>query len=295
MVPAKDPPSSQSPFPEEAETDGTFSDKTWPRSSTARLLAKSLNQQDESESSDANPSPKSEGTPTRNEHIGSIEERVGEERSLGSSGEYPMSPSPGHTLHSNSDSLLAPKNHTLSTQPNTPQYCIRLSGVETPLDKGGSTGTPNGRPGVRSESTELLMLSSGLRHTGSETTPPSTCSDGTGHSNIMHCNIKATPAIEDSSSLYVPRSKSIAHKPAKLGQDDVDGISSYISRMKRMGHRRASSAPIKKFANSSTRQLEEGEGEVFLSPGRGESGGPANRGRQMVSGGGEGQQGETDG
>ena len=276
-------PSTQGHFPEEGDLDRPFSDKTWPRaSSNAKLFAKlseSFDPQDGSEGSTTNPSPKSQGTPT---HYESVEERVGEESLHGSSGEHSSS------LHSNSDSLLIP-NHMPGVHPDSPQYCIKL-----PRGATAYSGTPNGRSAGRSESTELLMVTTGLqvksrRMTGSETAPPS---NDTGLSDMTQCNTESAHVLEDS------RSKSTVHKPAKQGQDNTDGISSYIERMRRLGHRRASSAPIKEVGKggSFARQQEGEEAEVFMSPGAERSSGPpVNRGRQMVSRGGEGVMGRCSG
>jgi hypothetical protein len=267
-MPANPPSlSSQSPFPEEVELDrGAFSDKTWPRSSAgAKLLAKYSEQLEGSGSSSANPSPKSEGTPTRYEQIGDVEERAGDESPLPRSREHS---SPSHTLQSNSDSLLTPKsNHTVSTYPDSPEFCLKYSGAGPSVDEVECLGTPSGgtdSPDSRVVSTEQLMVSTGLQVKSRRST------------------YKASPPLNDAST---GTAQAGDDSSSQLGQEGTDagGISSYIARMRQMGHRRASSAPIKEVAkngSSAFTRRHEGEGDVFLSPGR--EGVPVDRGKQMV-------------
>lgn len=216
-------------------------------------------------------SPKSEGSPTRNEKIGN---RADDGQVT--FGNHTSSSNPSHKAefvsHANTDPLQR-KDQTLTSQsspniitsdldPNSPQFCLKFTPVsESPL------------PEVDHDHTSSVM--SGGWNVKSRRPNPS---------DANHLSPRDDALLSPSKNEHHPRSKSIALRRVEgasgRGEDDTDfDLSSYIARMRTMGHKRSSSAPIKHVSRVSRQNS---NSSVSAAEGGGVVGVASKRSRHMV-------------
>ena len=238
--------SSTPTVPEEKENFIDSGDKTWPRTrlKAADVISKFHDVPDSEESTDSVfKLPKSENTSTYNEETGNPDVRTDIEIANGTSHRL------NSTIHSKTNSIHRqnPESgsnsiHTLDDS-GSPSIKPPISGSKLPSF--GVGGCFDARSLTLPESELLLssVFSAKSKRASFNRRSPTPVSDSDHEEGID----------------MAPRSRSKSNAPNykvsdSHGEDQTDGggISSIIANMKAIGHKRASSAPIKKLSHSAT-------------------------------------------
>lgn len=270
-------------LPEMEENFTDFSGKTWPRFKKGKLSESNSGSQgaespDANSSNPSNDSPKSEGTPTHYEHIGSMEGREGVEIAQVN---CTTKLSPSHKGNHAGSDVVKRRRPELSSKSSPdvatsidPQYCLKFTpGSSSPVLESISDHTLN----QMTSSTELLMSSS---FSAKSKRAPKTSE------NLSNSNHLSQPGTSNAANVDLT---TVEHRQVGAvngsGEDQTDmgggRVSSYIAKMKAMGHRRASSVPLKKLSHSGSFSMQDEDSNVFVSAGSAAA--AANRNRQLVS------------
>lgn len=278
-------PSHPPSLPEESEASPPtaapdFSGgKTWPRRakqptrlSDTPSSSQDVTPPDHTPNTSTPHSPKTEGAPTRYEQVGNPEDRTEvlyHSPSASTAAAIAATAGPTHWLspshkenfvaHSTSEPLQRKSPNSKSSSnigpgagdSQDPQFCLKFTPMsESPLPP-DHTPSPSSSSSSRPEAAEILMMSSGWsvksrrpmsarHHTPSDT------------NHLMPRDSSETTAQVVTSDEF-PRSQSIAHRRVGAeggrGREEVDlggGLAAYFAKMRALGHRRSSSAPINK-------------------------------------------------
>ncbi len=262
------PPSIDSP---PTFLDG-FSDKTWPRRAHQKIKKDADSSTDPSpplSGADSGPLPKSEGSPTHYEKIGSLDSGRDTEIAITSSPQQGF-PDDSDTLplprtdplhrRGMDDNLTSISDSVLSDSPGLGFSYLSSEESESPVPEAKRHSPPN-----RPESTEIMMVSSALsvksRRYASVAGSPEVSSNHMTANDVsvpprrstvagrLHRDENTVP-LRPKAMSKLDVSRQLYNKSGGVDEFDMGGVSSYISRMKALGHKRSCSAPMAKISAS---------------------------------------------